>query len=112
MIIFFAFIKHIRKEGALLHRDWSPCDDAKWQDLEDTSSRLAHEGSRTQKTKRNRTGRSCRVLLKLNEDDIRKLRQDFYNQMQEVVLDKIFEKMFSNAYEHERAQLRARRGAK
>ena len=94
MIIFFSFIKHIRKEGALLDRDWSPCDDAKWQALEDTSSRLAHEGSRKQKAKRNRTGRSCRVLLKLNEDDIRKLRQDFYNQMKEVVLDEIFVKFF------------------
>ena len=47
------------------------------------------------------------MLLKLNEDDIRKLRQDFYNQMQEVVLDKIFEKcvpMLMNMKEHSYVQ--------
>ena len=69
------------------------CNDAVWQDLEDESSRVAHERSRTAKAHRNDTNRSCRVRLSLNEEDTEKVRKDLYCQMQAVVDDKIFIKL-------------------
>ena len=84
---------HIRRQRALLDCNFSVCDDAGWQRLEDESSRVAHESSRSAKAQRKDTNRSCRVHIPLNEQDEDDARKRLYCHMKALVNDTIFSKL-------------------